>query len=313
MVKISRSTLNELAAVMPVLSECEQRSCIGGTGAFVSGGASSSSFTDDQFKDMYLKDTWQGGSVENFGVLGKDIDVTFYNSGKIDFTTYLWADGRLFVNGYGPDGEFFTGFVSSDSDLEFNGSGLLDGSGMLGDGDPKAIDNSKYQKLLDGMTPEQRALITSMGITINDDPNMAKAGQYNATTKTITIRDATNENMLITELIHAKQQEQGVLEIESSSNFEYQQHVLQDILLKVNGIGNRSFVMPGDSGNYGKWMGDVLGDEVGYFNRDLFYEKVDTFFGSFRSKYSDNKDSSRDPNPNYKWDWETYLNLIGVK
>lgn len=58
MKKLSRKNLDELAKVMPVLSETEQRMFVGG-----GSGTASDPYTMEEFERMLASGTWEGGYV----------------------------------------------------------------------------------------------------------------------------------------------------------------------------------------------------------------------------------------------------------
>lgn len=65
MKKLNRHNLEELAKVMPVLSEIEQRTFIGGSGnGYV--------YTYDEFQYMLLSGNWNGGEVAGYGYINPD-------------------------------------------------------------------------------------------------------------------------------------------------------------------------------------------------------------------------------------------------
>ena len=68
--KATRDSLDELRKKMPVLSENQQRGCIGGTGTF----------SIVEFEWMMASGSWEGGYVEGFGFLcGMGTTGSFFN------------------------------------------------------------------------------------------------------------------------------------------------------------------------------------------------------------------------------------------
>ena len=67
MKKLTKKSLNELAIMMPILSEIQQRSFIGG-----GDGSIYSPYTTDEYYQIFGNGSWQGGYVEGFGLVGPD-------------------------------------------------------------------------------------------------------------------------------------------------------------------------------------------------------------------------------------------------
>ena len=61
MKQLSRKNLDELAKVMPVLSEMEQRMFAGGNSGGIPGGSDTGTYTWDQYWSMSESGIWNGG------------------------------------------------------------------------------------------------------------------------------------------------------------------------------------------------------------------------------------------------------------
>ncbi|MBU3857357.1 MULTISPECIES: hypothetical protein [Bacteroides] len=71
MKKITRKSLDELAKIMPIINETEQRTYIGGTMP-PSGLYGSQTYTYQEYLAMMASGLWNGGYVEGLGVIGPD-------------------------------------------------------------------------------------------------------------------------------------------------------------------------------------------------------------------------------------------------
>lgn len=75
MKKLTKKSLDELARVMPVISENEQKSLIGASGNIessgfgVESGVSSTHYSWEEYKIMSSNGTWQGGYVDGHGYI----------------------------------------------------------------------------------------------------------------------------------------------------------------------------------------------------------------------------------------------------
>lgn len=72
---VTRKSLEELAKVMPVLSEMEQRSFIGGT-EFPPSGSHTQPYTWEEYELMVASGNWNGGYIEGFGYMSSDVVIT---------------------------------------------------------------------------------------------------------------------------------------------------------------------------------------------------------------------------------------------
>lgn len=104
--KITRSTLDELAKEIPVLSESMQAMLVGGSGTF----------TEEQYNSMLISGTWQGGFVEDLGYVG--VGGTCVGERRIvrSFKNLNW--NYHFVEGVGIRGtSYVKGYVAIESGL----------------------------------------------------------------------------------------------------------------------------------------------------------------------------------------------------
>lgn len=75
--KLTRKSLDELALIMPVLSEDVQRRYVGG-----GDGSKENPFTEEEYDSMVNAGTWDGGYVEGWGYTFGDLEVTGSISGS---------------------------------------------------------------------------------------------------------------------------------------------------------------------------------------------------------------------------------------
>ncbi|MDO5572269.1 MAG: hypothetical protein Q4F97_12525 [Bacteroidales bacterium] len=73
--KITRATLDELEKTMPVLSEIEQYSIVGG-----GDGSAGNPYTVMEFEGMCESGSWRGGYVEGWGYIFQDVVVDSTNN-----------------------------------------------------------------------------------------------------------------------------------------------------------------------------------------------------------------------------------------
>ncbi|WP_289198986.1 hypothetical protein [Bacteroides acidifaciens] len=73
--KVTRKSLDELAKVMPVLSEMEQRSFIGGT-EYPPSGSHTQPYTWEEYDRMVASGNWNGGYIVGFGYMSPDVVIT---------------------------------------------------------------------------------------------------------------------------------------------------------------------------------------------------------------------------------------------
>ena len=147
MKKLSRKNLDELAKVMPVLSETEQRMFVGGNSGGIPGGSDMGTYTWDQYWAMSASGTWTGGYVDG--------DYFPASDGSIDDII-----NRILKNKYGghyigptddsvlaakPNPAHAADYIAMLHDLEYQKLGLSGVSGAL---NPlsKTADNNLIQR-----------------------------------------------------------------------------------------------------------------------------------------------------------------------
>ncbi len=72
---VTRKGLDELAKIMPVLSEMEQRSFIGGT-EYPPSGSHTQPYTWEEYDRMVASGNWNGGYIIGFGYMSPDVIIT---------------------------------------------------------------------------------------------------------------------------------------------------------------------------------------------------------------------------------------------
>ena len=103
MKKLTKKSLDELARVMPVISENEQRACIGGYSPGESG-INTTPYTLDEYNIMISSGTWQGGYVEGYGYISPDAIVA--GDGRITSSFKGTSLGFIPAEGVGISGSF---------------------------------------------------------------------------------------------------------------------------------------------------------------------------------------------------------------
>lgn len=76
MKKLTKKNLDELAKVMPVLSETEQRSYVGGGGTPEGSGLYGPPHTLEEYRVMIASGHWSGGVVEGYGYIAPEATIT---------------------------------------------------------------------------------------------------------------------------------------------------------------------------------------------------------------------------------------------
>ena len=95
MKKLTRKNLDELAKVMPVLSETEQRMFVGG-----GSGTASDPYTMEEFESMLISGTWEGGFVQDYGAVLQGIVVDGSSYKVSDAVSYLSQNAEVKSTGY---------------------------------------------------------------------------------------------------------------------------------------------------------------------------------------------------------------------
>ena len=100
MKKLTKKSLDELARFMPVISENQQMGLIGG-----GMGTLDSPYTIDEFEKMLVSGTWQGGYVEDWGAVLREVTVSSgsytEDAYKVsEAVSYLSANANNFSTGY---------------------------------------------------------------------------------------------------------------------------------------------------------------------------------------------------------------------
>jgi hypothetical protein len=78
--KLTKKTLDDLATVMPVISEDEQRRYVGGTDSDFYYGYTGTVYSTNAYNALVASGAWSGGVVEGMGYIAQDI-VIFSGSG----------------------------------------------------------------------------------------------------------------------------------------------------------------------------------------------------------------------------------------
>nr|WP_302830318.1 hypothetical protein [uncultured Bacteroides sp.] len=104
MKKLTKKNLDELAKVMPVLSETEQRSYVGGGGTPEGSGLYGPPYTLEEYRVMIASGHWSGGVVEGYGYITSEETIT----GNKRVTSSFSGEARnyAFSEGVGMNGGF---------------------------------------------------------------------------------------------------------------------------------------------------------------------------------------------------------------
>lgn len=129
-----------------------------------------------------------------------------------------------------------------------------------------------------------------------------------------------NFEILFREAIHAIQDGLGHMDGESRSAEKFQEHVLGDFMEfrdLLNGGGGchltLDFGLEGD--NEGRWQDflfDCFDEDGNNFNREYFLEHIMEYFDIFQEAHPGVPGYSDPLEDNYQWDWETFLNMLGL-
>lgn len=165
--------------------------------------------------------------------------------------------------------------------------------------------------------------LKSHGINIIYDPSLfsqtGHPGEYNQKNETITVSNG-DLDVLLRESIHAIQDGLGHLDGESRSAEEFQEHVLGDLMDIFNFLNDGDgflltldFGLEGDdAGRWQDFLFDCFDEDGNNFNREYFLEHVMEYFEIFQEAHP-GVDGYSDPlEDNYPWDWETFLNMLGL-
>ena len=101
--KVTRKSLDELAKVMPVLSEMEQRSFIGGT-EYPPSGSHTQPYTWEEYDRMVASGNWNGGYIVGVGYMSPDVVITGDQRTTSSFSGT--ALGYMFAEGVGVSATF---------------------------------------------------------------------------------------------------------------------------------------------------------------------------------------------------------------
>ena len=118
MKKLTRKNLDELAKVMPVLSETEQRMFVGGNSGGIPGGSDMGTYTWDQYWSMSESGIWTGGIVDGYGYISPEATITA--DGKITSSfsglsnDFVWAEGVGITGNFAYGGSYLieNGYMS---------------------------------------------------------------------------------------------------------------------------------------------------------------------------------------------------------
>ncbi len=106
--KLTRKNLDELAKVMPVISEVEQRMFVGGNSGEIPGGMpngpDAECYTWEQYWSMVSSGTWTGGFVDGYGYIMPEITITA--DGTITSSFSGLSMGFIPIEGVGVTGNF---------------------------------------------------------------------------------------------------------------------------------------------------------------------------------------------------------------
>lgn len=116
MKKLTKKNLDELAKVMPVLSETEQRSYVGGGGTPEGSGLYGPPYTLEEYRVMIASGHWSGGVVEGYGYITSEETITgnkrvtsSFSGEALDYafsegvggtSTFLYKGSYLINDGY---------------------------------------------------------------------------------------------------------------------------------------------------------------------------------------------------------------------
>ena len=168
MKKLTRKNLDELAKVMPVLSETEQRMFVGGSGnGYV--------YTYDEFQYMLSSGNWNGGEVAGYGYISPD------GTPSSNGTTTGWF-GSHYI---GPTGDdvlvtmptpiHAADYIAQQHDLEYKELGLNGFSGTLSP-DSRAADERLIQRCTELISLYESGYRTYCGYDITEQAY--KAAKY---------------------------------------------------------------------------------------------------------------------------------------
>ena len=125
---------------------------------------------------------------------------------------------------------------------------------------------------------------------------------------------------MLHEAIHAIQDGLGHMDLESSSAEEFQAHALCDLVSFFEFLHDGKlldlvldFSLEGE--NVGRWrdfLYDCFDEDGNNFNREYFLEHVMEYFDIFQEAHPGVPGYSDPLEDNYQWDWETFLNMLGL-
>ena len=140
MKKLSRKNLDELAKMMPVLSETEQRMFVGGSGnGYV--------YSNEEFQILYLSGNWKGGEVEDLGYISANgIPTDGLQVGMNGwFGSYYIGPTPDHVLVVSPTPVHAADYIAQQHDLEYKSLGLDGPSGTISP-DSRAADDRLIQR-----------------------------------------------------------------------------------------------------------------------------------------------------------------------
>ena len=147
MKKLSRKNLDELAKVMPVLCEIEQRRFVGGNSGGIPGGSDMGTYTWEQYWSMSASGTWTGGYVgsDYFPAEDGNIDDIISRMLKNKYGGHYIGPTDDSVLEANPNPTHAADYIAMLHDLEYQKLGL---SGISGALNPlsKTADNDLIQR-----------------------------------------------------------------------------------------------------------------------------------------------------------------------
>lgn len=133
--KLTKSTLDELAKAMPIISEWEMRTMVGGSGVL---GSAENPYSVSEFNSMLASGHWtSGGFVKDMGYVSPEVTITGTLLPGGIFDTYYVGPTSDEVLAAKPTPVSAADYIAMLHDLEYKKLGLNGITGVL---DPKSRD-----------------------------------------------------------------------------------------------------------------------------------------------------------------------------
>ena len=174
------------------------------------------------------------------------------------------------------------------------------------------------QNVINNLPNSIQEFIKNSGIKIVYDPNYKNLGQgtgsYDSKTDTITI-GTENSSILIREIIHAIQDQMGIMDGTSHSAEEFQEKALGDLFDFYNstfgeGLG-MSFTLDGGNSDWADFV-DRCFDDNGDFNREFFIDNIMNYFDPFQDAHKDVPGYNDELEDGYQWHWNDFFDMFGL-